>query len=334
MISAGIQLLTALVNHARRDHHCDCGCFATDYQCAIVPVAESIPQLIDAGVKLFIAITQNLPVIITTIVGAIPEKQMAAILDAIRDNRHSIVDSGKNLIEGLWEGIIAMKDWLFDKVSGFFEDVVGWAKDILGNSSPSKVFAGIGENMALKIGDGFGDEITAIGREIQRKTGDLIPSIQTNLQIEKGTQKAGVSGMMIRIGQIFDRERRWKRWSRYWTGCRTILHELSERFRAAGMKRKIYTSFDGLALLGYNWQESLSPGHTISGLITILGGYADRGGERTHHTPAQITITGTIKEADAASTWQVFQQWCALQGKKGSWCGSRQARMNNGQWRG
>lgn len=83
------------------------------------------------------------------------------------------------------------------------------------------------------------------------------------------------------------------------------------------MKKQIYTSFDGLALPGYNWQESLSPGSAISGLISILGGYADRGGERTHNTPAQITITGTIKEENAASTWTVFQQWCAKQGKRG-----------------
>ena len=184
LISAGIQLLTALVTALPEIITAIVAALPQIISAIVQALAESIPQLIDAGVKLFIAIIENLPLIITTIVGAVPEI-IGAILDAIRDNRHSIVDSGKNLIEGLWEGIIAMKDWLFDKVSGFFGDVVRWAKDVLGVKSPSTVFAGIGEYMAEGLGEGFADQIGAVGRKIQQATKEIIPDLDFDFPVPK-----------------------------------------------------------------------------------------------------------------------------------------------------
>jgi phage-related protein len=53
-----------------------------------------------------------------------------------------LVEKGKDLIRGLWNGIIAMGGWLRDKVNGFVQNyLVGPLKSFLGISSPSKLMA-------------------------------------------------------------------------------------------------------------------------------------------------------------------------------------------------
>lgn len=76
-------------------------------------------------------------------------------------------DVGKWIVEGVWNGISGMADWLGNKVTGFFGGVVGSVKKFLGINSPSKVFAAIGENMALGLGAGFTHEMNSINKDIQ-----------------------------------------------------------------------------------------------------------------------------------------------------------------------
>ena len=59
-----------------------------------------------------------------------------------------------------------MGDWLTGMVKGFFDGIVDGVKGVLGIHSPSRVFAGIGENMALGLGEGWDDEYGNIKRDI------------------------------------------------------------------------------------------------------------------------------------------------------------------------
>ena len=55
---------------------------------------------------------------------------------------------GKDIVMGLWNGMQNMAGWLKDKVTGFFKNLLpSWAEKALGISSPSKVFASIGKNI-------------------------------------------------------------------------------------------------------------------------------------------------------------------------------------------
>ena len=73
---------------------------------------------------------------------------------------------GSNMVRGLWEGIKNMAEWIKEKVSGFFGGIVDNVKGVLGIHSPSRVFAGIGENMALGLGEGWESEYGTIKRGI------------------------------------------------------------------------------------------------------------------------------------------------------------------------
>lgn len=73
---------------------------------------------------------------------------------------------GKDMVRGLWEGIKSMGTWLIEKFSNFVDSIVESVKGALGIHSPSRVFAGIGENMARGLGEGWESEYGAIRRGI------------------------------------------------------------------------------------------------------------------------------------------------------------------------
>lgn len=74
---------------------------------------------------------------------------------------------GGNIVSGIKDGILGAWDsfigWIGDKVGG----IVTAVKNMLGIHSPSRVFAGIGENMALGLAEGWNDEYTGIKRQIE-----------------------------------------------------------------------------------------------------------------------------------------------------------------------
>lgn len=129
-------------------------------------LAEAAPKIIKAGVELLQNLIDGLISNIPELVAALPQI-ITAIVTGIGNLMGGIIDVGKSIVTGIWEGITSMLSWLTDKVTGFFGGIVDGVKNFLGIHSPSTVFAGIGENMAAGIGEGFADQIRAVGRNMQ-----------------------------------------------------------------------------------------------------------------------------------------------------------------------
>ena len=135
-------------------------------QAIIEFITENLPEIVQMGVELALKL-------ITGIVSAIPEivRQLPAIISAIvtalKNALPQFADIGKDIVKGIWEGIKGLGNWLGDQVKGFFGNVVGGIKSLLGIRSPSKVFADIGENMAAGIGVGFGAEMKKVKDDIK-----------------------------------------------------------------------------------------------------------------------------------------------------------------------
>ena len=126
---------------------------------------EKLPQVIELGMKMVLAIVsglaKNLPQIVRSVLD-----MMATILKTFVSSLPDIVNVGKQIVKGLWEGIKAMGSWIKEKVGNFFSGIVSGVKSKLGIHSPSRVFAGIGENMALGLGKGWDNEYDSIKRGI------------------------------------------------------------------------------------------------------------------------------------------------------------------------
>lgn len=132
---------------------------------------EKLPEVISLGLKMVISlvkgIAQNIPQLVTSVLNMI-----ATIVQTIWDSLPDIIEVGKNIVRGLWEGIKAMASWIGEKISGFVGGLVDGVKGVLGIHSPSRVFAGIGQNMALGLGQGFERQMQRVSSGIQ----DAIPT--------------------------------------------------------------------------------------------------------------------------------------------------------------
>lgn len=95
-----------------------------------------------------------------------------AVVSFFKSVPKQMVEIGKNIVRGLWEGIKLMASWIGEKVSGFVGGLVDGVKGVLGIHSPSRVFAGIGQNMALGLGQGFEKQMQSVTAGIQ----DAIPT--------------------------------------------------------------------------------------------------------------------------------------------------------------
>ena len=128
-------------------------------------LVSSIPTLVSTGFDLFVAIIQNLPQIIVEIAKAVPQI-ISGIVSAFKDMTGTIAEIGTNIVHGIWEGIKGAADWLIGKVTGFFNDIVSGVKDFLGIHSPSTVFADMGKNMALGLGEGWDNSFASVKKSI------------------------------------------------------------------------------------------------------------------------------------------------------------------------
>lgn len=134
----------------------------------IMAITNNLPKLIEAGIQLIIALAGGLIKAIPQLISKIPEI-ITSLVNGFSNYFSKIKDIGKNIVTGIWDGIKSMGQWISDKVSGFFNGIVDGIKGMLGIHSPSLVFAGIGENMALGLGEGFGKTFDGVAKKINNK---------------------------------------------------------------------------------------------------------------------------------------------------------------------
>ena len=128
-------------------------------------IIKNLPGLIVAAVRIIGSLATGLIENLPTLIKQVPTI-IAELVNGFIEGLPDIIDVGKQIIEGLWEGITSMASWIGDKVSGFVGGLVDDVKGVLGIHSPSRVFAGIGENMALGLSDGWDSEYNKIKRNI------------------------------------------------------------------------------------------------------------------------------------------------------------------------
>lgn len=129
-------------------------------------IIDMLPDIIETGLKLIVALANSLINHLPNLIVKIPEI-IRAIVKGFSNGMPNIIEIGKNIVKGILEGIKSLGSWLGNNVSGFFDDLVGGVKNMLGIHSPSRVFAGIGENMAIGLGEGWDDEYGRISQSIK-----------------------------------------------------------------------------------------------------------------------------------------------------------------------
>lgn len=151
-------------------------------------VVQNLPQIIQAGNDILFNLIDGILAAIPDLVASLPEI-VNAIVNGIVSLMANIVNVGKDIVRGIWDGISDMAGWIKSKVTGFFSGIVDSVKGLLGIHSPSTVFAGMGENMALGLEEGFAGEMRGVQRQINRSMEGLVAPSMTY-----GVTAAAVSG--------------------------------------------------------------------------------------------------------------------------------------------
>lgn len=157
---------------------------------------EKMPEVLKLGVQLIVSLVkglaQNLPELLRGTLALVD-----AIISAFLDSLPDIIEVGKDIVRGLWEGIKLMASWIGDKVSGFVGGLVDGVKGVLGIHSPSRVFAGIGQNMALGLGQGFERQMQRVSSGIQNAI--PTPTVDTVYNAAAGM----VNGLALAGGGVY-----------------------------------------------------------------------------------------------------------------------------------
>lgn len=166
LVDAGIEIIIALVEGLVN---------------AIPKLVESVPKIIsnlvqalimaapklwEAALKLIVELGKGLIKAIPEALKAVP-KILGSLVSGFVKGLGAFLDIGKRIVEGIWEGIKSMASWIGDKVGGFFSGLVDGVKGLLGIHSPSKVFAGIGKNLALGLSEGWEGEYANVQKQIE-----------------------------------------------------------------------------------------------------------------------------------------------------------------------
>ncbi len=172
----------------------------------IEALTNNLPKIIEAGVeitlKLAVGIVQaipqlvaKVPQIISSFISGVTSlfpklislggDLLNKIKDGILGGLSKITEVGKNVVQGLWNGINNAKDWVLDKIKGFGSAILDGIKGFFGIHSPSTLFRDeIGSNLAKGVGVGFENEMTSVTKDIQK----ALPTdfdIASNINVSK-----------------------------------------------------------------------------------------------------------------------------------------------------
>ena len=145
----------------------------------IPALIDYLPEFISAGLKVGIGL-------ITGIIKAIPELvgKMAMfelrIIESIKNLPNKFKEVGKNLLTGLYNGIVEKWNALKKRVENLGNGIVNKFKSVFGIKSPSREFAIIGEYNMMGLEEGMEDMQPEIQRTIDGMF-DLSPNLTSSM---------------------------------------------------------------------------------------------------------------------------------------------------------
>ena len=161
---------------------------------------ELAPQLLSAALRIILALAEGLIKFIPEIISRIPQI-IKSMVNAFKQGVGDFANIGKNLMNGLWNGIKNTWNGLKNKVEDLGKGIVNKFKSVFGIHSPSKLFRDeIGKNLILGVGVAFEKDDNLIDKQISDFGDDVYKKMQGAVNMETG--KMAFSGTSGSISQI------------------------------------------------------------------------------------------------------------------------------------
>ena len=194
IISAGVEIIAALASGIGEN----LPTLIPAVVDAIITITEGLIDHIDlliiAAGQLIAGLAQGLIEAIPRLIGRLPEI-ISAIVNGLLKGMAAIGMVGQQLVEGLWNGIKNAGQWLYDKLSGWVSNILGWIKGFLGIHSPSKVFA---DEIGKFIPPGITLGVEQAMPRAMRDMGEELSALAT-LPLPSGGTTTNMGGVVINV---------------------------------------------------------------------------------------------------------------------------------------
>lgn len=191
IVQALPQIITALV-----------AALPTIVTTTVTVLLENLPLLIEGAVRLFMGIVQAIPQIVTELARAMPQiiqTMVQGLLAGIGDMQNV----GRNLVQGLWNGISNVTGWVLNKIRGFGQSILNGIKNIFGIRSPSRQMAWVGQMLDYGLAGGIEKNTRPISDAIDEVTSlttrgfenDL--AVGASLSVTDGADADGLLGQLL-----------------------------------------------------------------------------------------------------------------------------------------
>lgn len=112
---------------------------------------------------------------------------VGAVVSGVGSLPSRMLEVGKNIVHGVWNGICNAAGWFKSQVRSFFSGIVDGVKDALGIHSPSRVFADeVGKWIPPGIGEGVSDQMPKLEKQTESEMQELAKKMQTAVNVETG----------------------------------------------------------------------------------------------------------------------------------------------------
>lgn len=150
----------------------------------VAKLIELTPQLLSCVLRLMVSVGTGIIRYQFEIISRIPQV-IKSIVNALLQGVKDMANVGLNLVKGIWSGISGSLDWIKNKIKSWVGSVTKFIKKLFGINSPSKLFKDeIGTNLALGVGEGFGDTMKNVSQDMA----NAIPTeFDTNINANYGT---------------------------------------------------------------------------------------------------------------------------------------------------
>lgn len=148
--------------------------FIKMYVAGMIIYIDMIVAIIKFAIETIKTIIKTVVNVIQAVINfakSIPEKVrnfVNKIVSFFRELPNNMLNVGKNMMMGLWNGIAGLKDWVINKVKNMGKAILKGLKNVLGIHSPSTEFAMIGKFSVL----GYTEQLDKMKNQLQEQVQD------------------------------------------------------------------------------------------------------------------------------------------------------------------
>ena len=139
---------------------------------------------IGTGIDILTSLIDGLVSMVSSVLSAIGDL-IGQIFDKFLELGSDMLDVGKNIVEGLWDGISGATGWLWDKISEFCSEIWDGICDFFEIASPSKLFKReLGFNLVYGLAEGIDGKAETAVNAVNSMGNEVMKAAEKSLQAD------------------------------------------------------------------------------------------------------------------------------------------------------